>query len=98
MDIAGVLSAIVIGLVLGILGRMVAPGAQRIPIWLTILAGIAAAFVGTAIARAMGVENTEGIDWLEVIIQIVMAAIAVSIAAAVFGKRRRGVFGTKTKL
>jgi uncharacterized membrane protein YeaQ/YmgE (transglycosylase-associated protein family) len=93
-----VLSAIVIGLVLGILGRMVAPGAQRIPIWLTILAGIAAAFVGTAIARAMGVENTEGIDWLEVIIQVVVAAIAVTIAAAVFGKRRRGVFGTRSKL
>lgn len=92
MDVAGVLSAIIIGLVLGVLGRMVAPGAQRIPIWLTILAGIAAAFVGTAIARGVGVENTEGIDWIEVLIQVAMAAIAVSVAAAVLGKRRGGVF------
>lgn len=92
MDIAGVLSAIVIGLVLGVLGRMMAPGAQRIPIWLTILAGIAAAFIGTAIARGIGVENTAGIDWIEVIIQVITAAIAVSIAAAVLGKRRKRVF------
>lgn len=92
MDIAGVLSAIVIGLVLGVLGRMVAPGAQKIPIWLTILAGIAAAFIGTAIARAFGVENTPGIDWIEVIIQIVVAAIAVSVLASVMGRRRGGVF------
>lgn len=92
MDIAGVVSAILIGLVLGVLGRMVAPGAQKIPIWLTILAGIAAAFVGTLIARAFGVENTSGIDWLEVIIQVIVAAIVVSVLAAMLGKRRKGVF------
>lgn len=91
MDVAGVLSAIVIGLVLGILGRMLAPGAQRIPIWLTIVAGIVAAFIGTAIARAFGVENTPGIDWMEVIIQIIVAAIVVSLAAALLGRRRGGV-------
>jgi uncharacterized membrane protein YeaQ/YmgE (transglycosylase-associated protein family) len=98
MDIAGVLSAIVIGLVLGVLGRMVVPGSQRIPIWLTILAGIVAAFIGTAIARAFGVENTEGIDWIEVIIQVITAAVVVSAVAAVLGKRRRGVFGRKSTI
>lgn len=92
MDIAGVLSAIVIGLVLGVLGRMVAPGAQRIPIWLTILAGIVAAFLGTAIARGIGVANTPGIDWIEVIIQVIVAAIVVSLAATMYGRRHRGVF------
>lgn len=87
MDIAGVLSAIIIGLALGVLGRMVAPGAQKIPIWLTILVGIAAAFLGTGVARAVGVENTEGIDWIEVIIQVVIAAVGVTIAASVMGRR-----------
>lgn len=88
MTIAGVLSAIVIGLVLGVLGRMVAPGAQKIPIWLTILVGIAAAFLGTALARAFGVASTAGIDWIEVIVQIVVAAIGVTLAASVMGRRR----------
>jgi uncharacterized membrane protein YeaQ/YmgE (transglycosylase-associated protein family) len=88
VTIAGVLSAIVIGLVLGVLGRMVAPGAQKIPIWLTILVGIAAAFLGTALARAFGVASTAGIDWIEVIVQIVVAAIGVTLAASVMGRRR----------
>ncbi len=88
MTIAGVLSAIVIGLVLGVLGRMIAPGAQKIPIWLTILVGIAAAFLGTALARAFGVASTTGIDWIEVIVQIVVAAIGVTLAASVMGRRR----------
>lgn len=90
MTIAGVLSAIIIGLVLGILGRMVAPGAQKIPIWVTILVGIAAAFLGTALARAFGVASTAGIDWIEVLIQVIVAAIGVMVVASVMG-RGRGV-------
>ncbi|ODU03973.1 MAG: hypothetical protein ABS81_12185 [Pseudonocardia sp. SCN 72-86] len=37
MTITGILTAIVIGLIIGALGRLVLPGRQRIPIWLTIL-------------------------------------------------------------
>jgi uncharacterized membrane protein YeaQ/YmgE (transglycosylase-associated protein family) len=89
MTIGGILGAIVIGLVIGALGRLVAPGRQRIPIWLTIVVGIVAALVGTAIVGSL--RNTSGIDWVELIVQIVLAAIGVSIAAAVRG-RRRGLF------
>ncbi|HWD04616.1 MAG TPA: GlsB/YeaQ/YmgE family stress response membrane protein [Amycolatopsis sp.] len=88
MTVSGIISAIVIGLILGILGRLVAPGKQSIPIWLTILVGIAAAFIGSAIARGVGYANTEGIDWLEIITQVVLAAIGVSIAASFYGRRK----------
>ena len=89
MTIGGILGAIVIGLVIGALGRLVAPGRQRIPIWLTIVVGIIAALVGTAIVGPL--RNTSGIDWVELIVQVVLAAIGVSIAAALRG-RRRGLF------
>src|SRR3954447_17008228 len=59
MTITGIISAILIGLVIGALGRLVVPGKQRIPIWLTILVGIGAAFLGTALARAMGNPNRD---------------------------------------
>ena len=88
MAITGIISAIVIGLVIGILGRLIAPGRQRIPIWLTLLVGIVAAFIGTAIAAALGVANTPGIDWIELIIQVVLAAIGVSIVAGIYHSRR----------
>jgi hypothetical protein len=40
----------------------------------------------------MGIPTaTEGIDWLELLVQVVVAAIGVGIVAAVFGKRRSGI-------
>ncbi|HEY4419170.1 MAG TPA: GlsB/YeaQ/YmgE family stress response membrane protein, partial [Pseudonocardia sp.] len=75
MTITGIITAIVIGAIIGFVGRLVAPGKQNIPIWLTILVGIVAAFIGTAIARLFGVAATSGIDWIELILQVIVAAI-----------------------
>ncbi|MDT8910574.1 GlsB/YeaQ/YmgE family stress response membrane protein [Amycolatopsis sp. PS_44_ISF1] len=87
MTIAGIISAIVIGLILGLLGRLVAPGKQAIPIWLTIIVGIVAAFIGTWIARGLGYADTKGIDWLEILTQVVVAAIGVTLVANLYGRR-----------
>ncbi|MEJ2852957.1 MULTISPECIES: GlsB/YeaQ/YmgE family stress response membrane protein [unclassified Saccharothrix] len=90
MTVTGIISALVVGLIIGALGRLVLPGRQSIPIWLTILVGIVAAFIGTFIANAMGVGSTAGIDWIEVIIQVALAAVGVSIVAGMYGRRRVG--------
>jgi uncharacterized membrane protein YeaQ/YmgE (transglycosylase-associated protein family) len=87
VTIAGIISAIIVGLVIGALGRLVVPGRQNIPIWLTIIVGIVAAFIGTAIARALGVANTPGIDWIELLIQIGVAAVGVALIAGIGGRR-----------
>jgi uncharacterized membrane protein YeaQ/YmgE (transglycosylase-associated protein family) len=87
MTVAGIVSALIVGLIIGVLGRLVAPGKQNIPIWLTIVIGIIAAFIGTAIARGLGYADTDGIDWLEILTQVVLAAIGVSIAAGAYGRR-----------
>jgi len=87
VHVTGIITAIVIGLIIGALGRLVLPGRQNIPIWLTILVGIVAAIIGTFIAAAIGVADTRGIDWIELVIQVVLAAIGVSIAAGAYGRR-----------
>ncbi|MFE2756699.1 GlsB/YeaQ/YmgE family stress response membrane protein [Actinosynnema sp. NPDC059335] len=87
MGIGGVISALIVGLILGLLGKLVAPGKQAIPLWLTIIVGIVAAFIGTFIARALGVEDTPGIDWIEIIVQVIIAAIGVSLVAGFYGKK-----------
>ncbi len=87
MTITGIILAVVIGAVIGVLGRLVVPGKQNIPIWLTVVIGIVAAFIGTAIARLFGVAATSGIDWIELILQVVVAAIGVAIVAGVYGRR-----------
>ena len=87
MTVGGIISAVLIGLVLGVLGRFFAPGKQDIPIWLTIVIGIIAAFIGTAIARGFGYADTGGFDWLEFITQVVIAAIGVALTANLYGRR-----------
>ena len=78
MEISGVISAIVIGIVIGVLGRLVVPGRQRIGILWTIAIGIIAAFIGTGIAAGLGVADTNGVDWVEWLIQITLAAFGVA--------------------
>ncbi|MCK2214809.1 GlsB/YeaQ/YmgE family stress response membrane protein [Actinomadura sp. ATCC 31491] len=88
MAVTGIISALVIGLIIGVLGRLVVPGRQNIPIWLTILIGIVAALIGTAVAAAFGVADTKGIDWIELILQVVLAGVGVALAAGLWGRRR----------
>ncbi|GAA4462952.1 GlsB/YeaQ/YmgE family stress response membrane protein [Phytohabitans houttuyneae] len=87
MTATGIISALIIGLIIGALGRLVVPGRQNIPIWLTMLIGVGAALLGTVIARAAGVANTSGLDWTEIFIQVVLAAIGVALVVGVAGRR-----------
>ena len=91
MDIDGIISAIFIGAIIGALARLVMPGRQRIGILLTIIVGIVAALIGTFIARAMGVETTNGIDWLELLFQIILAVVGVGIVSGIKGGSRSRV-------
>ncbi|MEV6865649.1 GlsB/YeaQ/YmgE family stress response membrane protein [Streptosporangium subroseum] len=88
MEVTGIISALIVGIVIGVLGRLVVPGRQSIPIWLTIVIGIIAAFVGTAIAAVLGVADTGGIDWIELAIQVALAAGGVVAAVKVYDRRQ----------
>ncbi len=92
--IGSIIGAIIIGAIIGALGRLFAPGKQNISIPVTIIVGIIAALLGSAIWGALasqGNQDTAGIDWIEHIIQVILAVIGVTIAARVLGKNRRRV-------
>jgi uncharacterized membrane protein YeaQ/YmgE (transglycosylase-associated protein family) len=76
-----IISAIIVGAVIGALGRLVVRGRQSISIVATIVIGIIAALIGTFIANAIGVGDTSGIDWIKLAIQVVLAAVGVSLYA-----------------
>ncbi|MFF7331258.1 GlsB/YeaQ/YmgE family stress response membrane protein [Streptomyces sp. NPDC090306] len=78
MEISGIISAIIIGIVIGVLGRLVVPGRQHIGILLTIVVGIVAAWIGALIAHGLGVQDTNGVDWIEWLIQIALAAVGIA--------------------
>ncbi|GGL22945.1 GlsB/YeaQ/YmgE family stress response membrane protein [Planomonospora parontospora] len=72
-----IISAIVIGAIVGALARLIIPGRQGISMALTLIVGIAAALIGTLIAGALGIANTGGIDWWEHILQLALAVVGV---------------------
>jgi uncharacterized membrane protein YeaQ/YmgE (transglycosylase-associated protein family) len=79
------------GLIIGVLGKVVAPGRNPVPIWLTILIGIAGAFIGNWISNYAGVRHTDGIDWIRHILQVVVAAVLVALATPAYSNRRRRI-------
>ena len=88
MTITGIITALIVGLIVGALGRLAVPGRQNIPIWLTMVIGVVAALLGTVLANAIGVGNTRGFDWIELAFQVVLAAIGVALVAGMSGRRR----------
>ena len=89
MAVTGILTAIIFGLVIGALGRLVVPGKQSIPIWLTLLIGVVGALLGTVIVRAIGLYDGSGWSWWLLLFQVIVAAIGVALVAGISGNRRR---------
>jgi uncharacterized membrane protein YeaQ/YmgE (transglycosylase-associated protein family) len=88
MGIDGVITAIIVGAIIGGLGRLVIRSKQQISLLMTIVIGIVAALTGTFIAVRLGVANTPGIDWIELFIQVGLAAVGVTLYTG--GGRSRG--------
>ncbi|MFE5038263.1 GlsB/YeaQ/YmgE family stress response membrane protein [Streptomyces sp. NPDC056683] len=91
----GWLWAIIVGFVLGLIAKAVIPGKQHSPLWLTTIFGILGAIAGNAVARAVGVAATPGIDWTRHLFQLVAAIIIVFLGdmayTATLGKRKRRI-------
>lgn len=85
MEIDGLISAVVVGLIVGALGRLVVPGRQSIAIWLTMVVGIVAALIGSAIASVLGFEF-----FLTLVVQVLLAAAGVTLVAGSGGRRSTG--------
>jgi uncharacterized membrane protein YeaQ/YmgE (transglycosylase-associated protein family) len=87
MTVTGIITALIIGAIVGALGRLVVPGKQNLPIWLTVVVGIIAAFIGTALANAVGIStSTPGVDWGELLCQVIVAAVGVALVAGFYGR------------
>ena len=98
-----IIVTIVGGVIIGLLGRMAAPGSNKIGMGLTIVCGIVGMIVGSLVyywifGTAKGLENnsnygwdntTKGIDWWRHLWQIAVAAVAVVLAESLSGGKRR---------
>lgn len=95
MEILGILVA---GLIIGLLGKFLAPGDKdNVPIWLTVLCGIGGVLLGYVLAEALGVKDTNGIDWVRWAISIALAAVLVIAASTLTGRNTGTRNRTRTR-
>ena len=80
--VSTIIVALLAGIIIGPLGRALAPGSQNIGLGTTILVGAGAALLGGIVATALGVGETRGIDWIKHLIQIALAAVGVMLVAS----------------
>ena len=86
MTIGGIVSAIVLGAAVGALGRLIVPGRQSMPGWVTVAVGVVAAFAGTGLCAMVGFR-TSGWNFWETVFQIGVAAAGVVAVAALWPPR-----------
>jgi uncharacterized membrane protein YeaQ/YmgE (transglycosylase-associated protein family) len=87
-----ILGLIVIGIVIGIIARLVMPGRQHIGALMTVLLGIAGALIGGIVASAIGTGDIFELNFIGTIVGIIAAVglIAIAEALGVGEDRTRG--------
>lgn len=87
MHINDFLSAIPIGLLIGVLGRLVLPGRQSIGLFITFLIGVGAALLGTLVAELVNLDDDALAkvwkiqwSWWELGIQVLFSTIGIGLA------------------
>ena len=87
MQVTGYLGAVLIGALVGLLGRLILPGRQRIGAVATFVIGVCAAVLGTFVARMLNIDHKAPVelwslrwDWIILALQVGFAILGVAIA------------------
>lgn len=84
-----ILTTLIVGLIVGALAKFIMPGRDPGGILVTMLLGIAGAFVGTMVGRSMGLYGpNQGAGW---IMSILGAILLLIIYRLIVGRRPRVV-------
>jgi uncharacterized membrane protein YeaQ/YmgE (transglycosylase-associated protein family) len=89
LDVTSILGYILIGLIVGLLARVLVPGPTPLGLVGTIVIGVIGAVVGGWLAGEVFAE-TEGVDWIA---SVVVAIVLVLLLRA--GTRRRPLWGRR---
>ncbi len=85
-----ILTAVVVGAIIGGLARFVMPGHQNISILMTIVLGILGSAIGSWLVSSLGYSNASGgIAWIAVFAGVVVAAILIAVYLKVTSGRSR---------
>ena len=83
MDMSGFFSVLAVGIIIGLVARILVPSMQPIGCIMTIICGI----VGAGLGLWVGVQfldQPSGFSWITLLVQILIAVVLVAIVAGLF--------------
>lgn len=87
--IATVISAIVLGAVIGALARLILPGRQSISLLVTVILGILGSMVGSWVVYQVGYEGSgTGFEWVPFFAGVLAAAVLIVVYGLLTGKKQ----------
>ena len=98
--IGTILSALVVGLIVGALARLIMPGKQNIGVIMTIALGALGSFLGTWLTYSLGYSNSNGgFQIIPFLVGIIVAIVLIAIYVGITGRRgaTRGAPGTTVR-
>ncbi len=87
MEPSGIISALFVGIIIGLIARILVPSMQPIGCIVTIIIGIVAAFIGLGVGNYFNYADS---FWLVFITQVFIATVLVAITAFLFRKSETG--------
>jgi uncharacterized membrane protein YeaQ/YmgE (transglycosylase-associated protein family) len=86
--IGTIISAIVVGLIVGALARLIMPGKQNIGVIMTIVLGMLGSFIGTWVTYKLGYTNSNGgFKIIPFLVGIIVAIILIAVYVGITGRR-----------
>ena len=86
--IGTIISAIIVGVIVGALARLVMPGKQDIGIIMTTILGALGSLIGSWLCYQLGYHNANGgFKWIPFLVGIVIAVILIAIYLGLTGRR-----------
>ena len=86
-----ILGLIVVGLIIGVLARLIVPGKQRLSMLATLLLGVAGAVIGGVIASLLGTGDIFELNIIGFVIADIAAVLLIGVAEGVSGRSRGSI-------
>jgi len=83
-----VITAIILGAIIGGLARLILPGRQSISLLVTVILGILGSLVGSWLVYQFGYGGSSGFEWIPFFAGIATAAVLIVLYGLLTGKKQ----------
>lgn len=84
-----ILGLLVVGLVIGVIARLIKPGRQNISVLMTFVLGVAGALIGGLIASQLGTGDIFELNILGFIVAVIAGIVLIGLAEGFAGNKSR---------